>query len=137
MAGDENLRIGDAERERVRDILQRHAAEGRLTLDELSDRLGEVYAARTAADLDRALRELPPPPRDRRSERRWRSAPPPAIFAALLIGVWALLAATTGTWFFWPLFPLLFIFFRFGGPRGMCGPARGNLAPPMVTGQRR
>jgi Domain of unknown function (DUF1707) len=101
----DEFRIGDAERERVREMLQRHAAEGRLTLDELSDRLGEVYAARTAADLDRALRQLPPLPR---TERQARRRPMPHVpIVALVVGVWAVVAVTNGAWFFFPFLPLL------------------------------
>jgi len=49
----------------VRD-LTRHCGDGRLTLDELEERIGEVYTATSAAELRHALRELPrfrPPPR--------------------------------------------------------------------------
>ena len=50
----------DAERDAAVKVLTRHCGEGRLTLDELEDRIGEVYAAATPADLRHALRELPP-----------------------------------------------------------------------------
>jgi hypothetical protein len=53
------LRIGDAERESTAALLRRHAAEGRLTLDELDDRLQQVYAAKTAGDLNAQLEDLP------------------------------------------------------------------------------
>lgn len=55
-------RVGDPERTRARATLERHATDGRLTLDELSDRLAEVYTATTQADLEHALRTLPPLP---------------------------------------------------------------------------
>lgn len=55
-------RIGDPERERARATLERQATEGRLTMDELSDRLEQVYAAATVADLERSLQDLPPLP---------------------------------------------------------------------------
>jgi hypothetical protein len=59
-------RIGEPERARVRAALQRHATDVRLTLDELSDRLGEAEAATTQAQLAAALRHLPtlPPTRE-------------------------------------------------------------------------
>jgi hypothetical protein len=53
------LRIGDAERNSTAALLRRHAAEGRLTLDELDERLGRAYAAKTAADLNELLVDLP------------------------------------------------------------------------------
>ena len=52
-------RVSDSERERVVADLTRHCADGRLTLDELEERVAEVYAATTRADVERALRELP------------------------------------------------------------------------------
>ena len=43
--------LSDAEREVVVDRLRSALGEGRLDLDEFSDRVGDVYKARTAADL--------------------------------------------------------------------------------------
>jgi class 3 adenylate cyclase len=57
----DNVRISDAERAQVVDRLRRHCAEGRITLDEFSDRAGQVYAARTRADLMTVLADLPEP----------------------------------------------------------------------------
>jgi class 3 adenylate cyclase len=53
------VRIGDAERQAVVDMLRRHTGEGRLTLDEFAERAGEVYAARTREELDKVLVDLP------------------------------------------------------------------------------
>lgn len=49
----------DAREQAIRD-LTRHCGDGRLTLDELEDRIAEVHAATTAAEIQHALRELPP-----------------------------------------------------------------------------
>jgi hypothetical protein len=54
-----SVRVSDAERERVVAQLKKHALAGRLNVAELGDRTQEAYTARTAADLDHALRELP------------------------------------------------------------------------------
>ena len=59
MADPGGVRIGDAERQRVVDMLRRHTSEGRLTLDEFAERAGEVYAAQTHADLEAVLADLP------------------------------------------------------------------------------
>src|SRR5262245_55626373 len=59
MADPGGVRIGDAERQRVVDLLRRHTGDGRLTLDEFSERAGQVYAARTQAELDEVLADLP------------------------------------------------------------------------------
>src|SRR3954463_1093062 len=45
------LRASDADRERAADALRRHHLDGRLDTDELQDRLGRCYAARTTGDL--------------------------------------------------------------------------------------
>jgi hypothetical protein len=45
------LRASDAERERTADQLRHAAGEGRLTVDELDERLAAAYAARTRGDL--------------------------------------------------------------------------------------
>lgn len=55
-----DVRIGDAERQAVVDMLSRQAAAGRLTLDEFAERAGLVFAARTRTDLVHVLADLPP-----------------------------------------------------------------------------
>lgn len=54
-------RIGDEERARVTELLRMHTAEGRLTLDEFSERVGVALAATSRADLDRIVADLPVP----------------------------------------------------------------------------
>ena len=49
----------DADRERAVRELTRHCGDGRLTLDELEERITEVHAASTEAELALAFRELP------------------------------------------------------------------------------
>jgi len=50
---------GDRDRERTVAALREHFADGRLTLDEFSFRTERVLAARSQADLRRALADLP------------------------------------------------------------------------------
>ncbi|MBN6051290.1 DUF1707 and DUF2154 domain-containing protein, partial [Nonomuraea sp. RK-328] len=47
----QELRASDDDRERVAQVLQDAHADGRLTLEELEERLGVVYSARTLGDL--------------------------------------------------------------------------------------
>jgi GntR family transcriptional regulator len=54
-----NVRVGDADRDAVAVQLRDHYADGRLTLDELNERLDQAFAAKTGADLDSVLRDLP------------------------------------------------------------------------------
>ncbi|WP_432980225.1 DUF1707 SHOCT-like domain-containing protein [Dactylosporangium sp. CA-233914] len=53
------MRASDEDRQRVIGVLQRHTEAGRLTLDEFSDRVGTVYAAKTLDDLKAAVIDLP------------------------------------------------------------------------------
>src|SRR4051794_18462524 len=53
------MRVSDAERHRVAEILREAAGEGRIDLDELDERLEATYAARTYADLVPLTADLP------------------------------------------------------------------------------
>ena len=53
------MRVGDPERERAAATLQEHYVEGRLTLEELSDRTGRALTADSRAELRTALSGLP------------------------------------------------------------------------------
>ena len=88
------LRASDADRERTAAALRRHHLDGRLDTDELQERLGRCYAARTHADLAALTADLPPerpaarataPPRPRRH-------PGAPLLVALVVAV--ALAAT-------------------------------------------
>ncbi|HTZ25162.1 MAG TPA: DUF1707 domain-containing protein [Streptosporangiaceae bacterium] len=57
-----NLRASDADRERVADVIRQAAGEGRLTMEELDERLDAVYAAKTYAELEPITRDLPQVP---------------------------------------------------------------------------
>jgi hypothetical protein len=54
-----DLRASDADRHQVADVLRDAAGDGRLTLDELHERLDGVFAAKTYAELERFTRDLP------------------------------------------------------------------------------
>jgi Domain of unknown function (DUF1707)/Cell wall-active antibiotics response 4TMS YvqF len=53
------LRVSDADRDRVTEMLREAAGEGRLTLDELDERLSQALAAKTYADLESVTGDLP------------------------------------------------------------------------------
>jgi hypothetical protein len=59
MASGYNVRVGDADREAVAAQLREHYADGRLTLEELNERLDQTFAATTKADLNMVMRDLP------------------------------------------------------------------------------
>jgi hypothetical protein len=59
MDGREGMRAGDADRQAVADRLRSAVDEGRLDLHEYDERLQRAYAARTYAELDVLLADLP------------------------------------------------------------------------------
>jgi Domain of unknown function (DUF1707) len=59
MATGFNVRVGDADRDAVTAQLREHYADGRLTLEELNERLDQAFAAKTKADLNTVMRDLP------------------------------------------------------------------------------
>jgi hypothetical protein len=56
---DDRFRASDADRDRVADALREHYAAGRLTADELDERLTTALNARTLGELNRVLTDLP------------------------------------------------------------------------------
>jgi hypothetical protein len=62
MATGFNVRVGDADRDAVATQLREHYADGRLTLEELNERLDQTFAAKTKADLNTVMRDLPQAP---------------------------------------------------------------------------
>jgi hypothetical protein len=56
---DGGIRASDAERDATVERLRDAAGEGRLTLEEFSDRMEQATAARTRTDLDRLVTDLP------------------------------------------------------------------------------
>jgi len=85
--------VGDADREATAGQLREHYADGRLTLDELNERLDETFAAKTRVELNAVLRDLPVAPRpvvpagpgNSRSSGSWR---PFALLAPVLALFW-------------------------------------------------
>lgn len=133
---DLELRASDADREHAIELLRRHCAAGRISLDELSERIDAVYAASTLAHVRRPLADLPAEPdgarlegdRPRGSGRAY--APelqhlPVLVVAAVLI---AATAATGAWWLLWLLFPLL--------SPGMGRCRRGGQASKTISAQR-
>ena len=55
------MRAADADRERVAGVLREAVAQGRISFDELDERLDQAYSAKTYADLEAITRDLPAP----------------------------------------------------------------------------
>jgi hypothetical protein len=60
---DYDLRIGDAERDATMTQLREHFVAGRLTFDELTERIDLALAAKTQGQIDGLMADLPHPPR--------------------------------------------------------------------------
>ena len=54
------MRVSDSDREQDADVLREAAGQGRISLDELDERLESAYAAKTYADLAAVTHDLPP-----------------------------------------------------------------------------
>jgi hypothetical protein len=127
-----SLRASDADRERFVEALRQHHVEGRLTAEELEERTGKAYAARTLGDLDALAIDLPPltppapapgppagwdpdapglPPRMRAPGPRRAAAKANllrlllwwGLLSVVLIVIWA----ASGRGYFWPVWPIL------------------------------
>jgi len=104
-----SYRVSDAEREDVAEQLRRHAVDGRLTFEELDQRLDQCLAATTYDQLRPVLRELPPlaaknaisPPR-----RPIAALFPLAVLVGALLVVVVGVALTGHVFPFLPLVPL-------------------------------
>src|SRR3954447_303542 len=112
------LRASDADRGRAADALRRPRVDGRLDTDELQDRLGRCYAARTTGDLAALFADLPAGDEPRAAGGR--SGPKVSLVAVALAAVVALVALSVALHGHPGPFPLLavFLFLRLGrGPR--------------------
>ena len=104
------LRASDADRERVAARLREHYSDGRLSDDDLSDRVEAAYRASTTSELEKLTADLPAPPRPPRPRRRSGFETSVRIHATtyllvnlMLIAIWA----AAGGGYFWPIWPIL------------------------------
>jgi hypothetical protein len=103
---DRSLRVGDAERDAVGEVLRREHVNGRIDAVEFQERLERSLVARTYADLDALVADLPgaEPRRDHRARRRTVWPWPLGLVPLLLIAM----IATRGhvLWLAFPFFAL-------------------------------
>jgi hypothetical protein len=124
-SGRDALRAADEDRQKVAEFLHAALNEGRLTLAEYDDRVRTAYAARTYADLDALLNDLPPVRSGQVAvpEHEQRPAPKPPVddkvrrlplalmilwtvwggVVAVNVVVWLLVSITTGSTYPWPI----------------------------------
>jgi hypothetical protein len=128
------LRVSDGDRDRVVEELRAHAADGRLTIEELEDRVQRALAARTAGEVAELTHDLPERPAARSPRRSWRARPEVQTYLAvmaLLVAIWAL----AGAGYFWPVWPAVgWGFFLLGGPGAR--KSRLPVCRPSVSSRR-
>ncbi len=117
MTDQADLRVSDQERERLVSEIREHFAAGRLSEDELDERVQAAYNARTASELNdvrRDLPKLPPTPTERHAElterrghlqRRLLQQSGGAVVPFLICTVIWVASGATGA--FWPIWLLL------------------------------
>jgi hypothetical protein len=115
----EGLRVSDQQREQAADALRDHYAAGRLTEDELNERLDAALEAKTEPELNALLADLPKlpvSPQQRKAEliarrnqlqrRVIQEAGGGAGLFVLCTGIWA---ASGANGQFWPIWVLLVV----------------------------
>jgi len=125
---DRSLRAADSDRETVADILREQHVAGRLDSDELQERIDRCYSAKTYADLDAVVADLPrEQPQPSRARSRWPWPWPWPRFAFVPLLLIAIVALSHGH-LLWLAIPLAFFFFvrpmrwRARGRRSGSGP---------------
>ena len=130
MSDPSKLRVADADREQLVSELREHAVAGRLSSDELEERIGSAYRATTRADLDVLRADLPVSSASvqlaltkRRSQLRRRliqEAGASAGISALCVGLWLASGPSASFWPGWviafTLLPVLLDAWRLFGP---------------------
>jgi hypothetical protein len=118
MAINDRIRASDADRERIAARLREHFAEGRLTREELDERIAAALGAKTYGDLRGVMADLPEPGMFPQPGGWPVVAPPRPVMArsgppilplALLLLFMGLLLPGTG----WVLFGFLQVFLLF------------------------
>ncbi len=109
------MRVSDDDRERIADELREHMVAGRLSQEELEQRLDLAYKARTRADLDGLRADLPMSPaavRQSLAERRrhlrrrlLQEAGGSLTASGICVAIW-LAAGAHGQ--FWPIWVIVF-----------------------------
>jgi hypothetical protein len=131
------LRVGDADRQRMAERLRRAHDEGRLDLAEFDERVTAAYAARTFGDLDALDADLPPEAAPRAPVPVPDRRPVPSLDRAAMVAwlgasvanivIWGVVAVAAGEfvypWWIWVAGPwgVLLLVQWIGSHRGGSG----------------
>ena len=113
------VRAGDRDREKTANLLGLALAQGYLAMDEYESRLQTTFAAETRAQLRHLTSDLPVE-RLKRNDPRRHEARRRAVrhsvrfhlagyltMVAIVLTVWLAVGLTAGSWYFWPIWPIL------------------------------
>jgi class 3 adenylate cyclase len=91
------VRVADADRDRTVTLLREHVVDGRLTLDEFSERVGRALQARTRGDLEATMTDLPAlaAPQEETARRSTRRSHIAVMSGSQTKGRWRIGARTT------------------------------------------
>jgi hypothetical protein len=115
---DDRIRASDADRDHVTARLREHFAAGRLTPDELDERISAALNAKTHGELRQLMADLPEPAPavPKATQRPYPPAPPwvvrrrgPRFLPVILLALAALLLPG-GHWLFFGVFQVLLVF---------------------------
>lgn len=139
---DDRMRVSDADREQVTARLREHFAAGRLTSEELDERISAALNAKTAADLRRVMADLPEPAPAGASEGGqappWRAQAPgpwagrpvfryrrgPRLLPLALLVLFAALILPGAGWVFFGIFKVLLLVWLIACVAGIFATAR-------------
>ncbi|MCH7233118.1 DUF1707 domain-containing protein [Glycomyces sp. L485] len=141
---DRGVRIGDADRNALSELLRASVDKGYLTLEEYEERVSTVMEAKTVGDAEEVLFDLPAYQAIIETQEPGADPTPPwikwlwagvSIPIGINIGVWAFVLALTGgnTQYFWPIWvvmPLLIV-------AGVLTVAERKIIRPAVDEKRR
>lgn len=131
---DDRIRTSDADRERVTARLREHFAEGRLTSEELEERITAALSAKTFGDLRHIMADLPDPapvPPPSMPSRPWVAARPgalawrgPRILPLAMIALVAALVIPGVGWVFLAFFKVMLVLWLVACVAGIFAAAR-------------
>ena len=125
----DRMRISDSDRDRVAAQLRDYYAEGRLTSEELDERVTAALSAKTAGDLRRLMADLPnPSPAQAEAPNTPPFAAPPRVYRrrgprllpVLLLILFAALLLPGG-WIFFALLKVFLLFWLVVALMGLVG----------------
>ena len=129
MNTNDRMRISDSDRDRVAAQLRDYYAEGRLTSEELDERITAALSAKTAGDLQRLMADLPnPSPAQAGAPNTPPFAAPPRVYRrrgprllpVLLLILFAALLLPGG-WIFFALLKVFLLFWLVVALMGLVG----------------